>query len=74
MPRAVAGHKISDACPQRGDEQFHGCHAGITTPVLRRLIGHNGMVAARDVKAKSSAVRNGEMHGLLSGLGFCSGI
>src|SRR6266581_1721580 len=62
VPRAVAGHEIADAARQRADEELHRAHAGITATVFNRLIGHQRVLAARDVKTRAAFVLDLEHH------------
>src|SRR5213592_4492259 len=55
MPRAVAGHEIADAAPQRADEELHRTHTLIMSAILDWLVGHDVMRAASDVEPDSSS-------------------
>src|SRR6266540_6239459 len=62
VPRAVEGHEVADAARQRADKELHRAHPGIASAVFNRLIGHDSVLAARDLEPDAASVDNLHTH------------
>jgi hypothetical protein len=62
MAVTVAAHEITDTTGERTDEEFDRTHAGILPSIIDRLIGHDPVLAARDVMPSSAMVGHREFH------------
>jgi len=62
MAVTVTTHEITDTTGERADEEFYGTHSGILPPIIDRLIGHDPVLAARDVMPSSTMVGHREFH------------